>query len=235
MTAQGINRKAGTPDGARTPEPESNPAAKLLNVAWLAILLGLAMEVLLLIASSFGDFLGFGTLVADLVKSVSWSLVVCAGLAVGTTVSKIRVPLMGVLGFFAAPLAFEVSRVLHKGTLGALSVEGTIATGPSPLLVALIKGIEYGCLGLAIAWIGGRAWGGIVAHGAVGLIVGTIFGGAILGLQYGSAPASLSAAALLPGAVNEIVFPVGCSLVLFSSKVVGERMAQGDRERWEYG
>ncbi|MDQ4127140.1 MAG: hypothetical protein M3151_04190 [Actinomycetota bacterium] len=65
---------------------------------------------------------GLSPLVAELVGGVSWSFIVCIGLAVGTTIPKMRVPAMGILGFLAAPLAFEVSRVLHKGTLEAFAV-----------------------------------------------------------------------------------------------------------------
>ena len=75
----------------------------------------------------------------------------CVGFAVGATLSKIRMPAMGLLGFLAAPLAFEVSRVLHKGILEALQASGAGADELSPLLVALIKGLEYGCLGIAVA------------------------------------------------------------------------------------
>jgi hypothetical protein len=79
-----------------------------LRVAWLAVALGLAMEaLLLLLASGFGEVLGLKSLVADLVRNVTWAAFVCVGLAVGTTLSKIRVPAMG----------FEVSRSVHKGTL----------------------------------------------------------------------------------------------------------------------
>ena len=95
-----------------------------MRVAWLAILLGLAMEGLLLLGTGLGDLLGVKPIVAGLVKNVSWSVFVCVGLAVGTTLSKIRLPAMGLLGFLAAPLAFEVSRVLHKGTLEALAASG---------------------------------------------------------------------------------------------------------------
>jgi hypothetical protein len=75
---------------------------------------------------------------------------VCVGFAVGATLSKIRMPAMGLLGSRRA-LAFEVSRVLHKGTLEALQASGAGADELSPLLVALIKGLEYGCLGIAVA------------------------------------------------------------------------------------
>lgn len=168
MTTQGCDQEYRREDraheGRLTPEAESNLGVVLLRVAWLAILLGLAMEVLLLLVTGFGDVFGLKSFTADLVKKVSWSVLVCAGLAVGATLSKIRNPMMGILGFLAAPLAFEVSRGLHKGTLEALAVGGADAVadaGPSPLLLALIKGIEYGCLGLAIAWVSRRSWGGI--------------------------------------------------------------------------
>jgi hypothetical protein len=96
---------------------------------------------------------------------------------VGTAVAKARVPLMGTLGLLSAPLAFEASRVMHKGTLEALAATGEIASGgSSTLLVAVIKGLEYGCLGLAIGWVGTRPWGGAVAHAAMGLAIGLVFG-----------------------------------------------------------
>jgi hypothetical protein len=120
-----------------TPEPTSALGTTLLRVAWLAILLGLAMELLLVLASSFGGGLGgLGPFVADLVKHVSWSVFVCVGLAVGTAVVQARGPVMGFLGLISAPIAFEISRVLHKGALEALAASGGGGDDLSPLLVA---------------------------------------------------------------------------------------------------
>jgi hypothetical protein len=196
-----------------------------LRVAWLAILLGLAMEgLLLLLGTGFGDLLGLKPIVAGLVKNVSWSMFVCVGLALGTTLSKIRVPAMGLLGFLAAPLAFEVSRVLHKGTLEALAVSGGGSDDLSPLLIAVIKGLEYGCLGIALGWLGHRPWGGAIAHVAAGLVVGLVFGGLILLLLLGSSPQP-PAADLVSRGMNEVLFPVGCALALFSAGALGERVA----------
>jgi hypothetical protein len=197
----------------------------LLRVAWLAVVLGFVMEgVLLLLGVGLGDLLGLGPLVADLVKNVSWSVFVCVGLAVGTAVSKARVPTMGILGFLSAPLAFEVSRVLHKGTLEALAAAGDGGDGISPFLVAFVKGLEYGVLGMAIGWVGGRPWGGAAAHMGMGLVVGFAFGGAILALTMGSTPQP-SPTDLFTQGLNEILFPVGCSLVLFSAGALGKRLA----------
>src|SRR5918995_2567052 len=75
----------------------------LFRVAWLAILLGFAMEALLLLFTAGFEILpGLGPMVAELIGKVSWSAIVCAGLALGTAVSKARAPFMGLLGFLFA-------------------------------------------------------------------------------------------------------------------------------------
>ena len=202
-----------------------NAGVMLLRVAWLAVALGLAMEALLLLfASGFGEVLGLKSLVADLVRNVTWAAFVCVGLAVGTTLSKIRAPAMGLFGFLAAPLAFEVSRSVHKGTREALDLAGAGGAAASPVLLALIKGIEYGCLGLLVGWIGTRAWGGVLAHALAGLAVGIVFGGTILALTIGAAPGPVPTAGLVSQGLNELLFPIGCALVLFSAGALGNRM-----------
>ena len=193
-------------------------------MAWLAIALGIAMEgLLLLLGAELGKSLRLESIVADLIRNVSWSAFVCVGLAVGTAVTKARVPVMGLLGLLAAPSAFEVSRALHKGTLEAMSVTGGGGDVLSPMLVGVIKGLEYGCLGLAVAWVSRHPWGGVAAHIAVGLVVGLVFGGTIIALTMGSTPPPPAADALSLG-VNELIFPIGCSLVLFSAEALGKRM-----------
>jgi hypothetical protein len=220
---------------ARTDAPDQQSSAaspnlgvKLLRVAWLAIGLGMAMEgTLLLLSAGFGDFLGLRSIVADLARNVSWALLVCVGLSVGTAVQKARVPVTGLLGLLAAPAAFEVSRVVHKGALQALAISASAGDDLSPFLVALMKGLEYGCLGLALGWVSQRPWGGAAAHMAVGFVVGSIFGGTIVALLATSSP-EVSAASLVPRGVTEILFPVGCSLVLFSAEALGTSMASQD-------
>jgi hypothetical protein len=93
-------------------------------------------------------------------------------------------------------------------------------------LVALVKGLEYAILGMTIGWIGKRSWGGAVAHAGVGLIVGFAFGGTILAIAMGATPPP-SPTDLLTQGVNEVLFPVGCSMVLFSAGALGKRL--GDR------
>lgn len=186
-------------------EYNGNLGATLLRVAWLAIALGIAMEaLLLLLGTGFGEALGLRSVAADLVRNVSWSVFVCAGLAIGTAVVKARVPLMGLL---SAPLAFEASRVIHKGALEALAVSGGDV---SPVLIAVIKGLEYGCLG--IGWVSQRRWGGALAHVAVGVV----FGATELALAAGASPAPPASELFVEG-VNDVLF----SATALGKKAVG--------------
>src|SRR5215211_7065685 len=69
-------------DDGQQPRPTAptNPWATLLRVAWLAVLLGLLLQfALLLVAAGFGTFAGLRPLLAETGKTVSWSVLVCAG------------------------------------------------------------------------------------------------------------------------------------------------------------
>jgi hypothetical protein len=192
----------------------------LFRVAWLAILLGFAMEALLLLFTAGFEILpGLGPMVAELIGKVSWSAIVCAGLALGTAASKARAPF---------PLAFHISRTLQQGVAKTLEVAaaGAPVGSYTLILLALLKAIEYGCLGVIIGWVGRRPWGGALAHVAVGLAVGILFGGAIVSFTYWTAPEPLAAADLFSRSANEILFPVGCSLVLYSATALGERVGR---------
>jgi hypothetical protein len=62
---------------------------------------------------------------------------------------------------------------------------------------------------------------------AVGLAVGSIFGGTVIALLAASG-SEVSATSLVPRGVTEVLFPVGCSLVLFSAEALGTTMASED-------
>jgi uncharacterized protein DUF5317 len=212
---------------ARPPKPTTprSPWVTLLRVAWLAILLGLLLQLaLLLVAAGFGTVTGPQPLLAEASKTVSWSLLVCVGVALGRVVAKGRVPLEGAAGLLAAPLALTAANTLQKGVAEALNVSGA-AVGPAPLWVLAIKAAEYACLGLALGWIGRRAWGSALGHAGAGLATGIIFGGAFLTIVIQSAPTPLSTSSLLARGVNELLFPIGCALVVFIAEVLGRHAA----------
>jgi Family of unknown function (DUF5317) len=212
---------------ARRPKPTTprGPWAKLLRVAWLAILLGLLLQLaLLLVAAGFGTVAGPQPLLVEASKTVTWSLLVCVGVALGRVAAKGRVPLEGATGLLAAPLALTAANTLQKGVAEALNVTGA-TVGPAPLWVLAIKAAEYACLGLALGWIGRRAWGSALGHAGAGLVTGIVFGGAFLTIIVQSAPTPLSTPSLLARGVNELLFPIGCALVVFVAEVLGRHAA----------
>jgi hypothetical protein len=202
------------------PKPPSGPWATLLRVAWLAIALGLLLQLaLLLVAAGFGKGSSPGTVLAETLKTVSWSLLVCVGVALGRVAAKGRVPLEGVTGLLAAPLALTAANAVQKGVAEAVDAAG-VPAGPAPLWVLAIKAAEYGCLGLALEWVGRRAWHSALGHMGVGLLTGVVFGGVFLTVMVQSAPTPLSTPSLLARGLNELLFPVGCALVVFIAEVL---------------
>jgi hypothetical protein len=205
-----------------TSQGEAKVTAKLgkivLKVAWLAILLGFIIEVILItVAISLSQVQGLKPFIADLAQKISWSTIVCVGIALGTATSKLRVQMMGLAGMLAAPLAFNIARTLQKTVAETLALATTAATGPSPFLMGLVKGVEYACLGAALGWVGKKPWGKAPAYIATGLITGALFGGSVLAVTLFTAKEPVAPAELLSKAINELLFPVGCSLVLFAS------------------
>jgi hypothetical protein len=181
------------------PKPPSGPWVTLLRVAWLAILLGLLLQLaLLLVAIGFGTAPSPGPLLAETLKTLSWSLLVCVGVALGRVAAKGQV---------------------QKGVAEAVDAAG-VPAGPAPLWVLAIKAAEYGCLGLALEWVGRRAWHSALGHTAVGLATGVVFGGVFLAVVVQSAPTPLSTPSLLARGLNELLFPVGCALVVFIAEVL---------------
>lgn len=183
-----------------------------LRAAWSSILLGVVAKALLFAGSELFDSSHAGDqFAADLASRVSWSVLVCEGLGLGTVAIKARFPAMGLAGLISAPVAFSVSRAARKGFSGFLEAV-QVAGSPSPISLAIVKGIEYGCLGLALAWIGRRRGREPLVYATAGLVTGLVFGGTILALTAAAAP--LSASVISAWVVNELLFPIGCALVI---------------------
>jgi hypothetical protein len=198
----------------------------ILRVAWLSIGLGLLLEVLLLLLAAYSGTGGASPkpFVSDLVQKVSWSFIVCVGLAFGSTASKARSGVMGLLGLISAPLGFTIARSLHKGVNQALGVAGAVG-GASPFLIAGLKALEYGVLGAALGAVTKRQGGGSLgAHLGTGAAIGITFGGAILAVLARAAVNPMTPVDLAAKGINEVIFPVGCSLVLYVAEAMGKRL-----------
>jgi len=204
-----------------------NLGAQLLRVAWMSILLGVALEVVVLVLAGYAGTGGSSPkpFLADLAQKVSWGFIVCVGLAFGSAASKAREGVMGVLGLISAPLGFGVARSIHKGTLSALGVE--VGGAAFPFLIAGLKALEYGVLGALVAYLmkrNGGAGSPASAYVAAGAGLGLTFGAFITYLLLragGGTPAPIDIASK---GLNELAFPIGCALVLYASNALGKRM-----------
>lgn len=197
----------------------------VLRVAWWSIGLGLALELLLLVLAAYTDTAGTSPkpFIADLAQKVSWSFIVCVGLAFGATAAKAREGVMGLLGLLSAPAGFAAARTVHKVAKDALGASATVGAGASPLLLAGLKGIEYAAFGVLLAWVGKRAMG-LGAHIGAGLVIGLTFGAAIVAVTVQAATAPPTPVDLIAKGINEVMFPIGCALVLYGSEAMGKRL-----------
>lgn len=238
--SQSGSQASGSQTGSQAagpPGPVASPAApaaadaapdiwkSLLKVAWIAIALGFLIEGLLIVLATMTTGVSnVNVFVADLAQKVSWSFIVCVGIAFGTAATRARPQVMGLLGLLAAPLAFNVARILHKGAGQALSVAAGMPPGVAPFLIGLLKAVEYGVLGWAIGQLGKRG-AGIGAHLVVGLAIGVTFGVGIVAAIGWMSTAPSPLPAVLGRGINEVLFPIGCSLALYAANVLGKRAA----------
>ena len=196
----------------------------ILKVCWLSVLLGLGMELLLLgVAAGFGKMPVLKPVLADLVQKISWSSFVCVGVSLGLAASRSRPAVMGLAGLAAAPMAFHVARVLHKSTTQALAIAGPAVLPPAPLVLAAIKAVQYGVFGWMLGRLSRRDTAGLGAYVGAGAAVGAVFSALITGMTVTQSSAPGPPAGLISRGVNELIFPIGCALVLFGAQRLGRR------------
>jgi hypothetical protein len=128
---------------------------------------------------------------------------------------------MGLAGLIAAPAAFLIARALQKGAAEALGV--VTSSGQPVLILACLKAVEYGCLGVLVAWLAGTSRASFRTHILVGFCLGMVFGTLALITLHQYAP-NLATSKLIARGVNEVLFPIGCSLVLFVGGIVAKRL-----------
>jgi hypothetical protein len=74
-----------------------------------------------------------------------------------------------------------------------------------------------------LAWIGKRALG-LGAHVGAGLAIGLTFGIAIVAATVQAAAAPPTPVDMVAKGINEVMFPVGCALVLYASGAMAKRL-----------
>ena len=198
--------------------PVQPVAAVLARAAWLAILLGLTVQTLVLLAKiAAGGQSNRVQLIVDVASGVTWSALVCSGVAIGTVLSRHRAAMMGLLGLVSAPVAWAAAKGVQRGLQSMLSVP-VETMGPLVYQVGAVKTLEYALLGVLLGRLVRTPSSTLRTHVLIGLLVGLAFGGMILLLNYlhaSAAGAVLPAARIVAICVNEFLFPIGCATVIY--------------------
>lgn len=207
---------------ARPPrnDPESKGLARMLTIAWLAVILALIVQVLIVVAK-----LGVGApfpglrWLPDVLGGIAWALIVCAGVGLGVAAGEGRKAVMGVLGLISAPLGFLAAKSIQRA-VGAL-LEAPVDT-ITPLFYATVavRALQYAVLGAALGWLLSRKDARLMSFALAGFLTGLVFGGLTLWLNLTIGQPKLPQLAAL--VVNEFLFPVGCAVVIYLASRAGK-------------
>jgi hypothetical protein len=86
--------------------------------------------------------------------------------------------------------------------------------------VLIIRAAEYAALGSVVAWLGSRAWARLRHFSLSGLAAGTVFGLTLVLVLYLNSDPRMPRPKVAAQAVNELLFPIGCALVLYAANVL---------------
>ena len=212
--------------GSPVPIDAALAVRRVATIAVSAILLGFAVQLLILAVTLKGRNAPGTALLISLAQGVTWSFVVCTGVGIGTTILQARPILVGVVAFFCAPIALAAAKASQKvmtGWLGAAEQQAMLSLGT----VSVIRAVEYGILG----WLLGRLVQASEARPhrflLSGAAVAVPFGGAVSLLTYYAAfsiGAPLKTPALVATIINEVIFPIGCAFVIYLGQLVGRSL-----------
>jgi hypothetical protein len=195
------------------PSPAHHGVRRILTVVWLAIVLGIALQLVILVTKTAvgAPWPGLKWL-PDLLNGVTWAVFVCAGVVLGTLASRARSAAMGLLGLISAPVGFSLAKGLQRGLQSMMDAPVDKIT---PALYALcgVKAVEYACLGAVLGWLLSRSWARSLHFALAGLVAGVVFGG--INVWITATVAKAKPPAVVGAAVNELLFPIGCALVIY--------------------
>lgn len=222
MSQQGASFTAVPPPG----ETEQTQLAlrRIATVALLAIILGFFMQGLILAGKivSGGVFPGH-LLLVDIANGVTWSFLVCLGVAIGVSLGKVRPMLAGLTAMIFAPVAVAVAKASQKvvaSLIGAPEQQALLSVAT----ISVVRAVEYGLLGWLLARLAQKQYARAASYFGIGAAIGLVFGGTIVALTYragldaGTAPALPQ---IVGGIINEVGFPIGCAFLIYVGQLVG--------------
>ncbi|HEY9218221.1 MAG TPA: hypothetical protein VIO94_09235 [Phenylobacterium sp.] len=209
------------------PAPHTSPPHKalgrILAVVWMAIGLGVAVQLVVLVSKTGAGAPWPGLKwLPDLLNGVTWAVFVCAGVVLGTLASRARSAAMGLLGLISAPIGFSLAKGLQRGMQSMMEAPVDKIT-PALYGLAGVKAVEYACLGVVLGWLLSRPWAKPMHYALAGAVAGLTFGSVNVWIL--ATVAKAKTPALVGGAVNEILFPIGCAMVIYLATTAARHVA----------
>lgn len=194
--------------------PDKSRIGAVLKVAWLAILLGIAVEIVVIGARLFvGARTPTAAMFSEIAQGISWGVIVCAGVAIGVTAQKARAALGGVMGAISGPVGWALAKSAQRSVQAVMGATVDQFT-PFFLTLVALKGVEYLVLGLLIGRLAERAEATWRGYALTGAIVGAVTAAVVVALNLMHGPAPMYKLAGL--AASEFTFPIGCALVIYA-------------------
>ncbi|MDP3738820.1 MAG: hypothetical protein Q8R02_15605 [Hyphomonadaceae bacterium] len=215
--------------------PARQGSNKLLNTiftaAWIAILLGLLVQIGVFSAKiGAGAKLPLIQLMVDIANGVTWSVIVCGGVAIGIVAAKSVPQLMGLLGLICAPVAFAAAKGTQRG-VAWMAGQPMDQINALTYQIATVKALEYAALGFVLGMVIRTPRSTLTNHTLIGLGFGVLFAALIvwLNMQSMANGAPLPPPRLWATVVNEFIFPIGCSLVIFAVAKLSDQASARER------
>lgn len=208
----------------------SNGLRTVAAVALLAIVLGFVIQLLILAAKlAAGGPVPGAAIFLDMTQGVTWSLLVCTGVGIGVSM-RARATMVGLLALIAAPIAIAGAKFSQR-LVGSFIDAAEQPAVLSLASISIVRALEYGVLGYLLGTLAQRGETRAMRYIGAGAAVGLVLGGAVLALTaYVSAQAGtpLEAPKIATGIVNEMVFPIGCALVIYAGHMAGKSFSRAE-------
>lgn len=204
---------------------------KLALIALMSVALGLAIQFLIIVARMLADGPWRGiALVADAAQGVTWALLVCTGVGIGTSIMRARAQIVGLLGALFAPVAVAAAKGSQSFVTSVLELpdqQAILSVGT----VGFVRAAEYAVLGFLLGTLARRGEARLSRYLGGGALVGLVMGGGVMALTAWTAAGAgiaYGGPQIAVGIVNEVLFPIGCALVVYGGQLVGRAFSRAD-------
>lgn len=189
----------------------------VIRAAWLAILLGLGVQIAVVLVKAFlGGRIDEAQFLIDCAQGLTWSVLVCGAVTIGVTASKARGALMGILGLVSAPIAWAAAKGAQKG-VQALVGAPQDSFNAFFFMLSGVKALEYLALGLLVGGLTTRPDAKLRDFVFMGARIGVLTAAIVYRLNLDRAAAAgetLSGVKIGVLLANEILFPMGCAVIV---------------------